>query len=79
MKTIPKHINLDLSNSETEDLDIIKVKPKNSMGYSFVGRFVGIKKGSVLFQQYDYDKESIFDVELEEVAKKDRQTILNYL
>jgi hypothetical protein len=79
-RTLVKGVELDLSNCDLEDLDfIIKVKPKNSMGYDFVGSFVGIKDGKILFQQFKDDKDSIFDVEWGEVNKKDRPKILKYL
>jgi hypothetical protein len=78
-RTLVKKVELDFSNCDPDDLDIIEVKPKNSMGYSFIGSFVGINKGKILFQQFKNDKDSIFDVEWNEVSKKDKPTILKYL
>jgi hypothetical protein len=78
-RTLAKGVELDLSDCDLDDLDFIEVKPKNSMGYSFIGAFVGIKDNKVLFQQYVNDKDSIFDVEWNEVHKKDKKTILKYL
>lgn len=78
-RTLVKGVELDFSNCDQEDLDIIEVKPKNSMGYSFIGGFIGIKDGKILFQQFKDDKDSIFEVEWNEVNKKYRPIILNYL
>jgi hypothetical protein len=78
-RTLAKQVELGFSNCDQDDLDIIEVKPKNSMGYSFIGSFVGINNGKILFQQFKNDKDSIFDVEWNEVSKKDKPTILKYL
>jgi hypothetical protein len=78
-RTLSKGVELDLSDCDSADLDFIEVKPKNSMGCSFIGAFVGIKNNKVVFQQFVDDKDSIFDVEWNEVHRRDKQTILKYL
>jgi len=78
-RTLSKGVELNFSDCDQEDLDIIKVKPKNSMGESFVGAFIGIKDSKIIFQQFLHDKESIFNVEWNEVSIKDRPTILKHL
>lgn len=78
-RTLSKGVELDLSDIDNEDLDFIQVKPKNSMGETFIGAFIGIKDNKIMFQQFRDDKDSIFDVEWNEVNRKDKPTILKYL
>jgi hypothetical protein len=75
-RTLSKGKTICFKGTDPEDLEIIEVKPKNSMGYSFIGKLLGINNGKILFQQFeDYS----FEVEWDEVHTKSRKTVLKYL